>query len=128
MTDVTAAIIRNNEKILIARRAQGEKHAGFWEFPGGKLEAGETPEECLKRELFEEFGIDTKNQGFVTESIYEYPAGIIRLLAYSTGIVSGEIKLNVHDSIEWVHIQNLQQYKLLPADVPIAKHLMEELK
>ena len=56
MTTVTCAIIENNDKILIARRAKGQKLPGKWEFPGGKVEEGESPEECLKRELEEEFG------------------------------------------------------------------------
>jgi len=59
MQDVTAAIIYNNGKILITRRAPGEKHAGWWEFPGGKIEAGETQEMCLRRELMEELAVDT---------------------------------------------------------------------
>jgi mutator protein MutT len=57
---VTAAIIRRNGSVLLARRSSGEKLAGFWEFPGGKVEDGETPEECLARELDEELGIQAR--------------------------------------------------------------------
>ena len=126
MKDVTAAIIKQNDQVLLARRAPGENLAGGWEFPGGKVETGETPEECLKRELFEEFGIETSIVRFIAESIYEYPAGKIRLLAYEAYIVSGEMKLNVHDRVEWVDTSELLNYRLLPADIHIALKLMED--
>ena len=68
MTIVTCAIIEKDGKILIARRAEGQKLAGKWEFPGGKVEDGESPEECLKRELEEEFGIPTEVGEFITST------------------------------------------------------------
>ncbi len=125
--DVTAAIIRKNGKILIARRAAGENMAGGWEFPGGKLEEGETPEECLKRELAEEFGIDADIGRFFCESVYRYPRGAIRLLAYFAEITRGEISLKVHDQIAWVDAGELRMYGLLPADIPIADKLAGEM-
>ena len=127
MRDVTAAIILEDCKILIARRAQDQKFAGGWEFPGGKVENGETPEECLRRELLEEFEIDTKVKEFFAESIYEYPQGSIRLLAYLVDIISGEIVLTVHDDYKWVNINDLLKYDLLPADVLIVNKMMEVL-
>ena len=66
MTTVTCAIIEKDSKTLIARRAADQKLAGKWEFPGGKIEQGETPEECLKRELEEEFGIQVEVGEFIT--------------------------------------------------------------
>lgn len=128
MKDVTAAIIYKNKKVLIARRAPGEQHEGGWEFPGGKVEIGESPEACLKRELFEEFGIETSIKQFVTESVYEYASGEIRLLAYAVDIIAGEIMLSVHDCIAWVEIEDLLNYRLLPADIPIALKLEEVSK
>jgi 8-oxo-dGTP diphosphatase len=125
--EVTAAIIRKNGRILIARRAAGENMAGGWEFPGGKLEAGETPEECLKRELSEELSITAQIGSFFCESIYHYPKGTIRLLAYFAEIVRGEISLSVHDQIAWVSADKLMTYGLLPADVPIAEKLAQTL-
>ena len=68
MTTVTCTIIENEGKILLARRAADQKLAGKWEFPGGKVEAGESPEECLKRELEEEFGIQVEVGEFITSS------------------------------------------------------------
>jgi 8-oxo-dGTP diphosphatase len=127
MKDVTAAIIIKEGKVLIARRALGENHAGGWEFPGGKIEPGETPEQCLKRELFEELSIDTKIKGFFAESVYEYSTGSIRLLAYFADILRGDIGLSVHDQIEWAEPGHLLDYNLLPADLPIAVKLTKVL-
>ena len=123
MKDVTAAIIIKGQNVLIARRAPGEKHAGSWEFPGGKVEPGETPEACLKRELEEEFGIEAEVQEYISSSLYEYPQGTIRLLAYQVKIHQEEIQLRVHDRYEWVGVTQLLNYELLPADVPIAHYL-----
>lgn len=125
MKDVTAAVIFEKEKVLITRRAEGEKHAGWWEFPGGKIEAGETPENCLQRELLEELGIQTRIGERITESIFSYATGAIRLLAYRATIVSGELALRVHDEYRWVCVSDLGKFKLLPADVPIAEQLQD---
>ena len=122
--DVTAAIILNSEnKVFIARRAPGENMAGGWEFPGGKLEQHETAEECLKRELFEEFGIEVAVKGFFCESIYEYPQGAIRLLAYFAEVTGGDMHLSVHDDYRWVDADELSGYGLLPADISVAEKL-----
>lgn len=126
--DVTAAIICKNNKVFIARRAPGEKMAGGWEFPDGKLEEGETPEECLKRELFEEFGVNAEVKDFFCESIYEYPQGTIRLLAYFADIISGDIRLSVHDDFRWAAPDELLNFSLLPADIPVACKLADFLR
>ena len=82
MIDVTAAIIQREGLILAARRKQGSHMAGYWEFPGGKIEPGETPEECLQRELKEELSIESKIGPFFEESCYDYGTKQIRLLSY----------------------------------------------
>ncbi len=126
MKIVAAAVIIKDNRVLITRRALSESFAGKWEFPGGKLEGTETPEECLRREINEELGIDTKVKTFFLENIYHYTNSSIRLLAYITDIVNGEISLKVHDKYEWVRPSQLLNYQLLSADIPIAKKLMEE--
>lgn len=125
MKDVTAAVIIKEGKVFIARRAPGENSAGGWEFPGGKIEKGETPQESLKRELFEELGIKTEIGEFVAESVYEYPKGAIRLLAYRAEITDGKIELSVHDDCRWVPIGDMPVNGLLPADIPIAAKVAE---
>jgi 8-oxo-dGTP diphosphatase len=123
---VTAAIINKDDKVLLARRAPEENHAGYWEFPGGKVEAGETAEGCLQRELHEELGIETRINSFYTESQYEYPAGKVQLLAFLVEITRGEIQLRVHDRFAWVAPIDLLEYSLLPADIEIAKMIKGE--
>jgi 8-oxo-dGTP diphosphatase len=120
---VTAAIIRKDDSVLLARRSPGERLAGFWEFPGGKVESGETPESCLARELIEELGIRAKIGKKVAESSYNYEHGNFRLVAYSVEWISGEPSPNVHDRLDWVKIDDLNSYQLLPADIPIVECL-----
>lgn len=117
--DVTAGIIERAGKILIAKRKKGKHLEGFWEFPGGKIEDGESPEECLVRELGEEFSIKVKVLGFVGESIYMYADKTIRLLGYEVRYLSGDFVLKEHDEIKWVSKRGIAKYKLAPADVPI---------
>jgi 5-methylcytosine-specific restriction protein A len=127
MKKVTAAIILKEDKVLIMRRAPGQKYAGGWEFPGGKIEEGETLEHCLERELKEELNIVASVQRFFYKSNYNYPQGNIQLFAYIVKIIAGDIQLSVHDKLEWVDKENLLSFDLLPADVPIAKKIVEEI-
>ena len=124
MKTVTAAIIKKDNQILVARRAPGEKLAGFWEFPGGKLEEGETLQQCLERELEEEFGLMTQSGNELTSSIYEYDHGVFEIVAIESKIISGEIDLRVHDKILWIEINELLNIELLPADISIANYLI----
>lgn len=123
MLKVTAAVIQVKGKILIARRPIRDKLAGKWEFPGGKIEVGETPEECLRREIKEELNIEISVGDFFEESIYEYPNRTIQLKAYWCTWLSGEIELNSHDTIEWVDIACLSDYDFAPADLPFVDKL-----
>ncbi len=118
--DVAAGIIqREDGKILLARRKPGSHLAGYWEFPGGKIEEGESPEECLERELLEELGIVTKAGAFVAESVYDYGEKQIRLLAYFVQFLEGDFVLDSHDCVTWVHLSEANKYQLAPADVPL---------
>ena len=121
MIIVTAAIIEKNQKVLLARRKLGKHLEGFWEFPGGKIENNETPEECLKRELSEELSILAEINDFFVENIHEYPDKKIKLLAYKVNIISGDFKLSDHDKIVWVRPEKILTYQLAPADIPIAE-------
>jgi len=120
---VTAAVIENDARVLIVRKRAGKRHAGRWEFPGGKVEAGERPEACLEREIREELGIRVRAGRFVCESVYAYPHATIRLLAFRVDWRSGRIRLTDHDAWAWVPPAELSTWDLLPADVPIAETL-----
>ena len=123
---VTAAILRKGSKILIARRAPKKHLGGFWEFPGGKIEEGETAHECLKRELEEELGIIVRVGKFFMENEHHYDDKIILLKAYECEHVSGDIILNDHDKIEWVDKSEFINFKFAPADIPFIKTLNGE--
>lgn len=125
---VTAGIITDRDKVLITRRAPKENFAGGWEFPGGKIEVLETPEECLARELKEELDIGVSVGKFCTEVTHDYGNMNFRLVAYYCTIVQGEISISVHDKYKWIRINELLNYDLLPADIPIAKKVMEDYK
>ncbi|MEI6377066.1 MAG: (deoxy)nucleoside triphosphate pyrophosphohydrolase [bacterium] len=120
---VTAAIIQKENTVLLARRGPGSTLSGFWEFPGGKVEEGETPEQCLIRELEEELNISCRVEGLLCESIYTYDHGCFKILALHTEWIRGDLSLKDHDEVRFVPIKDLYDYRLLPADIPIARQL-----
>ena len=125
---VTAAVLEKDGRILIARRKRGDRLADKWEFPGGKIEEGETPEACLRRELQEEFGIDVSVGGFVGRSHHSYPHVEIDLLAYRATHLSGDFELYDHEEIRWVNPTDFQKYDFSAADIPIVKSLLEGIQ
>jgi 8-oxo-dGTP diphosphatase len=125
MIPVTAAIIEKNGLILTAQRGVKVHLGGYWEFPGGKIERGETPEECLKRELAEEFSIQCKIGSFLTESIYDYGHKVIQLLGYRAYHIDGNFQLTDHDKICWLPVERLFTLKWAPADIPLVTKLQE---
>ena len=126
MKRVTAAVLEKDGRVLLARRRAGDALAGKWEFPGGKLEEGETPEACLARELAEEFGIAAEIGAFVCSIEFEYRHFHVELLAYRARHVSGEFVLNDHSEIAWVKPEDVLSYDLASADVPVAKELLKD--
>ena len=125
MKHVSAAVIIINQKVLITRRSLNQKLAGFWEFPGGKLEQNETPQQCLERELKEELGVSSTAGKILLESIYQYEHGEICLTAIKTVLHDTSFTLSVHDKFEWVKFDDLLNYKLAPADIPIAEEILK---
>jgi 8-oxo-dGTP diphosphatase len=125
-SQVAAAVICQEGMVLITRRAIGEKLAGMWEFPGGKLEPGETPQTCIVRELREELGVESVADGILTTSVFTYPGGAIELIAVTVALGSTAFTLQVHDRAEWVKPQDLLGYDLAPADIPIAEEIIRK--
>lgn len=123
MKNVTAALLIKDGLCLIAKRSAGDPLANLWEFPGGKMEEGETPEACLQREMHEEFQIDVEVSQFFAESIYEYERGTIRLLVYWVNWNGDSLCPTVHDEIAWVDKQTILNYKFAPADISIVEKL-----
>lgn len=125
MIIVTAAIIEKEGLIFAARRKGGKDLAGYWEFPGGKLEEGETPRQCLKRELREEFGIECTIGSFFDTSIHAYREKTIKLLCYFAAHRKGEFRLTDHDQIIWLPPSGLPSLRWAPADLPLMNSLVE---
>jgi 8-oxo-dGTP diphosphatase len=121
---VTAAIIQNEGTYFIARRGPTEKLAGYWEFPGGKVEDGESLSDCLQRELKEELGISSKIGEVLITSDYAYEHGHIQLVAMAAEIVGGNLNLTVHDLYDWLSPSEILKLNLAPADVPVAEFLL----
>lgn len=123
MQKVVAAVLKKEGKMLLAKRKKGDRFEGLWEFPGGKLEPGEIPEEGLKRELREEFGIETRVGNFLCSACYASPTHSLELLAYEVSHVSGQFSLYDHDEIRWISLEELNQYPLGEPDKTVAQEL-----
>ena len=121
---VTAAVLWREDRILIARRTRPEWLAGAWEFPGGKIEDGESPQDCLARELREELGLEVEVGALICRTTHRYPQLLVELHAYIARWDSGEPKPVEHDAVEWVLPGELDRYSLAPADLPIAERLL----
>ena len=120
---VTAAIIEKNGRYLIAKRNKDAHIEECWEFPGGKIEENETPEECLIREIKEELNIDIMVLDKYHTNIHRYDKMTIKLLSYRAEYVSGELQLNDHSEIRWIDKSEFMAFDFAPADLPIIKKL-----
>ena len=126
MKKVTAAIIKDKNRLLIAKRHSKDPLGGKWEFPGGKIEPGETPQDCLVREIKEELGVEVKIGPFYDDSVYNSQDHGIHLLFYWAEIIKGEVIRVVHDDLKWITIDELASFDFAPADIPVVKRLMKE--
>ena len=121
---VVAAIIRKENKILIAKRNYGE-FEGLFEFPGGKIELGEIPEEALRREIREEMEVDINVEEFFININYEYPTFILDMDCYLCELLENDIHLNDHSEIKWIDV-NEENIEWVPADIQIIDKLREK--
>ncbi len=120
--EVVAALIRDGDKIFATQRGYGE-YKDFWEFPGGKIEPGETPEAALKREIKEELATEIDVNEYVGTVDYDYPDFHITLLLYLCSMVSGNLELLEHESAKWLLASELDTVSWLPADLEIIPKL-----
>lgn len=123
MIPVCAAVIMKSGMVLLCRRAPGRKHAGLWEFPGGRVEDGETHQAALARELREELKIEAVVGEEAGRCRHAYDFGEIELVAFFVKSFTGTPTLTDHDAFKWVESRRLLEYELAPADVPIAERL-----
>ena len=128
MITVVAALIKKGNKYLIARRSTGSEDVlGKWEFPGGKVESGESEEHAIEREIKEEFEMDIKAVRFLTNNVCEYPSKTIDLRLYECKHISGEFHLHDHSEYKFVNKKDIIKYELCPADIPLAEYVNKEM-
>ncbi|MDH3284124.1 MAG: (deoxy)nucleoside triphosphate pyrophosphohydrolase [Acidobacteriota bacterium] len=116
---VAAAVIARGDEYLLSRRPAGTHLAGFWEFPGGKLEQGESPADALERELREELGIDVAAPRELTVLTHEYPERTVELTFLETSIVRGTPHALQVAEIGWFRPDEMPDLPILPADLPL---------
>jgi 8-oxo-dGTP diphosphatase len=122
---VAAGVIEQDGRILIGKRKRGKHLAGNWEFPGGTVETGETPKECLRRELREELAVEVEVGDLICSSEYSYtPDWTIKLLAYRIRLASGILDLKDHEEVRWVIMSDLVNYDFSEAGKLIAEKLI----
>jgi 8-oxo-dGTP diphosphatase len=126
MFEVTAAIIKQNDKYLICQRASDDDCPLLWEFPGGKLEVCETLEQCIIREIKEELNLTIKVISVYEKTVYHIKGKEIQFTFFGCDILSGKIELNVHNAIKWITAEEMKNYNFMSADVCIVERLMIE--
>ena len=125
MIRVVAALIEKDDKVFIARRSTGDPNVlGKWEFPGGKVEPDEDELFAIEREISEELNINIKANYFITNNICEYPHKTIDLRLYNCTYNNGDLNLNDHSEYKWVLKEELLDYDLAEADIPLAKYII----
>ncbi len=124
---VIAGLITQQDTILIAQRAKKDSLYGKWEFPGGKMENGETEQECLKRELCEEFGIKAEIGDYFHTVPFEHKNQPMEMLVFFVTSFAGDIILREHSQIKWVKKENLHQYDFPEPDKPIIQKLLTHI-
>ena len=126
MIPVVAALIVRDGRLLIARRPEGKHMAGRWEFPGGKLEKGESPEEAIEREIREELAAEIR-AGRVYQAIaYSYSEKDVLLLFYAASVVSGEPRPVEEAEIRWITLEELDEYTFAPVDAMLVERLKRD--
>lgn len=120
--EVVAAIIRHEGRILAAQRGYGEFKDG-WEFPGGKMEPGETPERAIVREIEEELAVRVKPEVLLTTVEYDYPTFHLTMHCFLSTIEAGEIEMKEHEALRWLAPDELDRVEWLPADVEVVEKL-----
>ena len=128
MIKVVAALIEKDGKYLIARRKTGSKDVlGKWEFPGGKVEKNETEENAIEREIREEFEMSIKTIKFIINNVCKYPDKVVDLRLYECKYISGDFNLHDHFEYKFVDKNEILEYDLCPADIPLVEYIKNVL-
>ncbi len=126
---VACALVDSDNRVLVTQRPEGKALAGLWEFPGGKLEAGERPEPALIRELEEELGITVQEACLapLTFASHAYESFHLLMPLYICRKWQGTVTAREHQQIAWVRANRLRDYPMPPADIPLIAHLTDLL-
>jgi 8-oxo-dGTP diphosphatase len=124
---VTAALIEKNGKVLLALRKAGKHMGRKWEFPGGKIDPGETPEQALRRELAEELSIQAEIGEFLGSTRYQKHSLDLEILLYRASQVGGTFLLQDHDEIRWVELGEVESYDLVDSDRKLFRSYLQRL-
>ncbi|WP_342348324.1 8-oxo-dGTP diphosphatase MutT [uncultured Nitrospira sp.] len=122
---VAAAIIWQKDRILLSRRKPESYLGGLWEFPGGKKEFGETLEDCLRREVKEELGVEISEPVWFHALHYQYPEKMVELYFYTCSIILGIPQALECAEVAWVHKHDLISYEFPPADIPVIRKIIQ---
>ncbi len=124
MIKVVAALIEKDNKVLIAKRSTGDPNVmGKWEFPGGKVELDENEFHAIEREIKEEFELEIKAKEFLINNVCEYPTKTVDLRLYICDYINGNFNLHDHSEYKWVSKEEIMNYDLAPADIPLAEYV-----
>ncbi len=123
---VVAAIIIHNKKLFATQRGYGEFKDG-WEFPGGKVEPGESPQDALKREIQEELATEIEVGPYIDTIEYDYPTFHLSMKCYACSVISGKLELLEHENAAWLSKETLYSVNWLPADITILDKIKELL-
>ena len=122
--EAVAAIIRKGGNILATQRGYGD-FKDWWEFPGGKMETGETPEEALKREIQEELSTEISVDEFLCTVEYDYPAFHLKMHCYLCSLLTEALHLNEHEAAKWLRKDELDSVRWLPADLEVVAKIQQ---
>ena len=128
MIAVACAIIEHKDKVLVTQRPLHKAEGGLWEFPGGKLEAGETAEACIIREIAEELELIIQPHQLLPAADHQYPTKTIRLIPLICRWTGGSLQLKEHQDYQWLPPQDLYTINWCPADVPVVEEYLKWLQ
>ncbi|AHM60009.1 NUDIX hydrolase [Flammeovirgaceae bacterium 311] len=127
MTEVACAIIEQGEQVLVTQRGYHKAEAGLWEFPGGKLNKGESPHDCIVREIAEELHLQVAPYQLLQAVEYHYPDKSIRLIPLICRLTGGRLTLTEHAAYQWLAPQALHPLQWCPPDVPVLEQYLQWL-
>ncbi|MCT4591150.1 MAG: (deoxy)nucleoside triphosphate pyrophosphohydrolase [Carboxylicivirga sp.] len=127
ITQVTCAVIIDKNKVLAALRSRQMSNSWKWEFPGGKIDAGETAEECIVREIKEELSVEIRIQEKLTPITYAYPDKTIELIPYICQIIGGKLLAVEHEKVCWFTAEELKSLNWADADVQVMQEYLTKI-